>query len=141
MAIHLKRSDLDAIRRHGEETFPHECCGFMLGKTRDTSKTVSVLERAENTRSEEDQRQRFLINPDAILRMEKQARERGLDIIGFYHSHPNAEAKPSAYDREHAWLVYSYIIVSINDGSAGSATSWVLESDGADFCEEQILIE
>lgn len=139
MAIELSGKDLDAIRRHGEETFPHECCGFMLGKTNGDAKQVVELIQADNEREDEAQRNRFLITPDAYMKGEKAARTKGLDIVGFYHSHPNAPARPSQYDLDHAWPFFSYVIVSIMDKSADALTSWVLRPDRSAFDEELIV--
>jgi len=138
MAIELTKSQHDAISRHGEETFPNECCGFMLGKLNGDDRGVVELMRAANDREDEAQYNRFLITPEAFMRGEKAARAKKLDIIGFYHSHPNAPARPSQYDLDHAWPVYSYVIVSIKDGAAADMTSWRLKEDRSAFDPEEI---
>ena len=139
MAIELAKTAVEAIRRHGEETFPNECCGFILGKAKGDSKKVAELMRADNDREDEAQYNRFLITPEAYMRGEKEARAKELDVIGFYHSHPNAPARPSQYDLDHAWPWYSYVIVSIMDEQADSMTSWVLAEDRSAFNEEEIV--
>jgi proteasome lid subunit RPN8/RPN11 len=139
MAIEISVLDVEAIRSHGEETFPNECCGFMLGKANGDLRNVAELMRAENDREDEAKYNRFLITPDAFMRGEKAAREKGLDIIGFYHSHPDAPARPSKYDLDHAWPWYSYVIVSIKAGEADVMTSWVLREDRGAFGEEDII--
>ncbi len=139
MAIEISALDIEAIRSHGEETFPNECCGFMLGKANGDLRNVAELMRAENDREDEAKYNRFLITPDAFMRGEKAAREKGLDIIGFYHSHPDAPARPSKYDLDHAWPWYSYVIVSIKSGEADVMTSWVLREDRGAFGEEDII--
>ena len=139
MAITLTAAQGDAIRSHGEETFPHECCGFILGHAKDGNKEVAELMRAYNDREDEARHNRFLITPDAYMKGEKAARAKGLDIIGFYHSHPNAPARPSQYDLDHAWPFYSYIIVSILDKAADAMTSWVLADDRSQFNEEELV--
>lgn len=139
MAIEISVLDVEAIRSHGEETFPNECCGFMLGKANGDLRNVAELMRAENDREDEAKYNRFLITPDAFMRGEKAAREKGLDIIGFYHSHPDAPARPSQYDLDHAWPWYSYVIVSIKAGKADVMTSWVLREDRGAFGEEDII--
>ncbi len=139
MAIEISAADVKAIRSHGEETFPNECCGFMLGEANGDSRNVAELLRAENDREDEAQYNRFLITPEAFMRGEKAAREKGLDIIGFYHSHPDAPARPSQYDLDHAWPWYSYVIVSIKSGEADAMTSWVLKEDREAFGEEEIV--
>ncbi len=139
MGIELTHDQQKAIRQHGEETFPHECCGFMLGKANGAAKSVGELLRADNDREDGARHNRFLITPDAYMRGEKAARAKGLDIIGFYHSHPNAPARPSQYDLDHAWPFYSYVIVSILDKKSDAMTSWVMKEDRSAFDEEAIV--
>lgn len=139
MPITLTLSDYKAIEAHGESTFPHECCGFMLGKANGTERQVRELLSAENEREDGARHNRFVITPEAYLRGDKAARAKGLDIIGFYHSHPNAPARPSQYDLDHAWPWYSYVIVSIQDGKAADMTSWVLAEDRREFGQEEIV--
>jgi proteasome lid subunit RPN8/RPN11 len=128
-----------AIREHGELDYPHECCGFLIGGFRDGLKVVAEVFPISNAREEEHKRNRFLIRPEELLRGEQHARERGLDVVGFYHSHPDAEARPSSYDLEHAWPTYSYIIVSVCEGSAREVRSWELRPDRSQFEEETII--
>ena len=140
MAIVLSAEHKAAIEKHGEETFPNECCGFILGKLNGADRGAVELMRAANDREGEAQYNRFLITPEAYMRGEKAARARKLDIIGFYHSHPNAPARPSQYDLDHAWPVYSYVIVSIRDKAAVDMTSWLLKDDRSAFNAEEIRI-
>ena len=140
MAISIPIESEQAIRRHGEETFPHECCGFMLGTVDGDAREVVELLPVENDREDGARHNRFLISPEDFMKGEKTARAKGLDIIGFYHSHPNAPARPSQYDLDHAWPWYSYIIVSIMDTVADSMTSWVLGEDRKAFREENITV-
>lgn len=140
MAIVLTTEHKTTIEKHGEETFPNECCGFILGKLNGNDRTVVELMRAANDREGEAQYNRFLITPEAYMRGEKAARAKKLDIVGFYHSHPNAPARPSQYDLDHAWPVYSYIIVSIRDKVAADMTSWLLKEDRSAFDPEDIRI-
>jgi len=140
MAIHLTTELDTAIRAHGEETFPNECCGFMLGTLDGQDRRVSELLRADNEREDEEQYHRFLIPPETYMKGEKTARNKGLDILGFYHSHPNAPARPSQYDLDHAWPFYSYVIVSIMDAASDAMTSWILKDDRSKFDEEAIAI-
>lgn len=139
MAIRLAGEHAAAIRKHGEETFPNECCGFILGTANGDSREAVELLAAYNDREEEAQYNRFLITSEAFMKGEKTARKKGLDIIGFYHSHPNAPARPSQYDLDHAWPWYSYVIVSIMDKTADNMTSWILAEDRSAFHEEEIV--
>lgn len=138
MSITLTADQVRAIEVHGEETFPNECCGFMLGTSEGDDKTIVELMRAYNEREEEAKYNRFLITPEAYMRGEKHARAKGLDIMGFYHSHPSAPARPSQYDLDHAWPWMSYVIVSIMEAKADAMTSWVLRDDRSAFDEETI---
>ena len=93
-----------------------------------------------NAREEAAKRNRFLIQPEELLRGEKYARDKKLDVVGFYHSHPDSPAVPSQYDFEHAWPQYSYIIVSTTRGDTGDFRSWVQRADRSQFDEEQIEV-
>ena len=136
--IKIRRNDLEMIRRHGERDYPYECCGLMLGEFGADGKKVVETYPISNAREEEAKRNRFLIHPAELLRGEQDARAKGLDVIGFYHSHPDERAVPSQYDLEHAWPTYSYIVVSIEKGRADDLRSWEMEPDRSRFNEEAI---
>ena len=129
------------ISKEGEKAFPSEACGFLIGHEEPQGKRVLSVVPTQNHRAPEEQHHRFTITPEDFLACEKLARNQGQDIIGFYHSHPNAEARPSDYDREHAWPWYSYLIVSVREGRAQNTTSWILKSDRGLFDEEPIVCE
>lgn len=135
MALTLTSQVNDAIRAHGRETFPHECCGAMLGK----DGVVQQAHALPNT-TEEGPRRRFLVRPDDYRVAEKQARESGLDLLGFYHSHPDHPARPSQYDLDHAWPSFSYVIVSVMSGEDQLLTSWLLKADRSAFDEESVEV-
>jgi len=137
--ITLDKQHLTEIRQHGERDYPFECCGLMLGRFENNSQKV-VLETypISNAREEEAKRNRFLIRPDELMRGEKYARAKGLDVVGFYHSHPDDRAVPSKYDLEHAWPTYSYVVVSVEKGQAVDLQSWEMEADRSEFNEEEI---
>jgi len=145
--IRLSPLHLASIRDHAERAYPHECCGALLGRVADAGavpavKDVEALHAAENRRDAEAAARRFLISPEDYREIEALARERGLEVLGFYHSHPDHPARPSEYDREHAFPWYSYLIVSVRGGRAGEPpvdlTSWVLTDDRNDFDPELI---
>ncbi len=140
MSIRISIEHFELIKADGEGAFPNECCGFILGKHNNGEKEVRALLPTSNEREDLEQYHRFLITPQAYLQAEKYAREKGLDVIGFYHSHPGAPARPSHYDLEHAWPWYSYIIVSVLEGRAEDVTSWVLQDDRVQFNEEKIVV-
>jgi proteasome lid subunit RPN8/RPN11 len=128
-----------AIGNHAQADHPEECCGLMLGTVaEDGTKTVHELLPISNEREADARRNRFLIGPIEMLKGERHARSRGLDIVGIYHSHPDVPAVPSQFDLEHAWPVYSYIIVTATAVGAGPLRSWELREDRTGFDEEAI---
>jgi proteasome lid subunit RPN8/RPN11 len=138
--ISLTEGHLAAIRAHGERDYPHECCGLLVGRFgEDGLKAVVETYPISNAREEGAKRTRFLIRPEELLRGERHARSRGLEVIGFYHSHPDAPAVPSAYDLEHAWPTYSYVVVSVRAGRAAELRSWEMASDRSRFSEEEMV--
>ncbi|MEO8680248.1 MAG: M67 family metallopeptidase [Vicinamibacterales bacterium] len=124
-----------AIRAHGREAFPHECCGALLGR----DGVVQQAHALPNT-TEEGPRRRFLVRPDDYRVAEQQARAAGLDLLGFYHSHPDHPARPSQYDLDHAWPSFSYVIVSVMSGADRLLTSWRLKDDRSVFDEESVEV-
>ena len=137
--IEVKDEHLAEIRQHGERDYPFESCGLMLGRFEgEDRKIVTETYSISNAREEAAKRNRFLIRPEELMRGEKYAREKGLDVVGFYHSHPDERAVPSKYDLEHAWPTYSYIVVSVEKGRAADLRSWEMETDRSQFNEEEI---
>jgi proteasome lid subunit RPN8/RPN11 len=129
------------MRAHGERDYPYECCGLLIGSFKaEGRKEVIETYPISNAREEQAKRNRFLIRPQELMRGEKYARERGLDVVGFYHSHPDDEAVPSGYDLEHAWPTYSYIVVSVRKNRAVALRSWEMEADRSRFNEERLEI-
>jgi proteasome lid subunit RPN8/RPN11 len=138
------------IRAHGAETYPEECCGALLGRDateegpREILGSLPLLNRREDSPHIEcgmersTRRNRYEVSPQDVMQADKVAAERGLDVIGWYHSHPDHPARPSEYDRENAWPWYSYIIVSVQNGVAREMTSWRLKENREQFLEEQI---
>jgi proteasome lid subunit RPN8/RPN11 len=111
--LRMGQTQYDAIRRHGEQTYPHECCGVLLGQVDEDVNTVVDAVSAENTRSD-SAHNRYQISPQELIRIQQQARRRGLDIVGFYHSHPDHPAQWSKTDLEEAhWIGCSYVITSV----------------------------
>jgi proteasome lid subunit RPN8/RPN11 len=125
------------IHAHGVETYPHECCGALLGRDEDGSREVLQLVPLANQRNDSP-RNRFEITPDDYRLAEKAASDKKMELIGWYHSHPDAPARPSEFDREHAWPWYSYIIVSVQKGEPRDTTSWRLQDDRAAYDAEAI---
>jgi proteasome lid subunit RPN8/RPN11 len=140
MSVEITAAQDEAIRHHGAAGYPNEICGVLLGREVGGHKTVADLLPIDNQFESEERYHRFLITPQDMLRAEKTARAQGLSVIGFYHSHPNAEAVASAYDRDHAWPWYSYIIVSVRDQQAREMRSWTLRDDRSAFDEETLTV-
>jgi proteasome lid subunit RPN8/RPN11 len=133
MPLLLNGGVADAIRTHGTETYPNECCGALIGRDGVVTTTFAL----PNT-TEEGPRRRFLVRPDDYRQAEKQARDAGGDLLGFYHSHPDHPARPSQYDLDHAWPFFSYIIVSVRAGAPEDMTSWRLREDRSTFDQEDL---
>lgn len=118
--------------------YPEECCGGLLGQE-DSDGGRSVIYAIPGTNEQESSRERrYILGPDEVLRMLNEAEKRGLQLLGFFHSHPDHPAEPSETDREFAWPWYSYIIVSVTGGEPDRIRSWRLDSDRAAFTEETI---
>ena len=127
---------LNEIRRHGEETYPEECCGFLLGRLVAGENDV-VLSRRSVNRNEDRRADRYIIAPEDYVAADRDARARGLDIVGMYHSHPDHPARPSATDLDQATIPgYTYVIVSVINGSAADLTAWTLTPDRMEFQRE-----
>lgn len=131
----------DKIRAHGAQTYPHECCGALLGRDtegadRRVYREIHALHPLVNRR-DDSPNNRFSVTSQDVLDAEKEARHQGLGVVGWYHSHPDHPARPSQYDRDHAWPWYSYIIVSVPNRIPAEMTSWRLADDRSEFeCEE-----
>lgn len=125
--LKITEKDYEAIRRHGEETYPHECCGVLLGNFGDDgARTVTSTARCGNTRTD-SAHNRYNIDPRELVRIQREGRERGEDIVGFYHSHPDHPAQWSKTDFAEAhWIGCSYVITSVEKGKAAITNSFEL---------------
>jgi proteasome lid subunit RPN8/RPN11 len=115
--------------------YPHECCGLLLGRADDGVVRVEDAVQARNANAER-QRDRYEIDPEDFLRADARSRERGLDIVGVWHTHPDHPARPSATDRERAWAGWSYLILSVSGSGVATMRSWRLV--GSEFVEEAV---
>lgn len=155
MCLKLSSWHADVIRQHAAREYPAECCGILVGRSDGVRKEVVEVVPLPNLRRDaaraqdilpldepgsETERNRFLIDPVDQLRVEKDARARGLEVLGYYHSHPDHPARPSNYDRDHAWPSYSYVIVSVERREPRDVDSWVLSDDRSRFEPEEIEI-
>lgn len=124
--LNLTRAVYEAIRAHGERTYPHECCGVLLGHRQEDEWHVEASTEAGNTRTD-SAHNRYQISPLELIRIERSARERGLEIAGFYHSHPDHPAQWSKTDFEEAhWVGCSYVITAVEEGKAAQTNSFAL---------------
>ena len=138
--IEVNQKVIDAITAHAERDYPHECGGMLIGTFSADKKTAVETFPLENAREEEDRHNRVLILPKDVLRAERYARENKLDVVGYYHSHPDDRAVPSQYDLDHALPVWSYIIASVLNGKVDDIASWEMENDRSRFNEEPLEI-
>jgi len=135
--LRINVRDEHEIRQIAECIYPYECCGFLIGDAGKGHKNVDKIVIAENSRHDSPAN-RFLITPEQFQEIENDLLNSDFGIVGFFHSHPDCEARPSAYDLDHAWPWYSYVIVSVKDGTSDRFTSWLLEDDRSSFREEQV---
>jgi proteasome lid subunit RPN8/RPN11 len=138
--LKLSHAHYAALRRHGEETYPQECCGVLLGGTNDDgSRVVTSTARCGNTRTDSPEN-RYHIDPRELIRIQREGRERGEDIVGFYHSHPDHPARWSETDLAEAhWIGCSYVITSVEKGKASMTNSFELA--GSDEAAKQFIDE
>lgn len=151
MTIEIGKLELEQIYHHAESVYPDECCGILIGKIAGDRKIVNAALCTINawetqpasvaSERERTQTSRYQIAPQDILHAQKSARALQLEIIGFFHSHPDTPAIPSECDRERAWEVYSYPIVSVVAGRVQAIASWVLDEDRVFRAEEIRLVE
>ena len=139
MPLQLTTEHDAEIRAHAADDYPNECCGFLVGRADGEDVTVIRTVPAANTR-DDSPRNRFEIDPGDLVKTDKAARADGLGVVGFYHSHPDAPAMPSEFDREHAWAGYCYIIVSVQAGQAKEMRNWRLVENHTHFEEDEIRI-
>lgn len=138
--LYLSKGIYNEIVAHAKETYPYEACGVLVGSERsEVSKNILKSYRMENI-NKERANDRYEIDPKDLLRIEKETASLGLEVLGFYHSHPDHPPRPSSFDAERAWPLYSYLIVSVFNGSDISVRSWTFEEEGGLFREEEIKI-
>ncbi len=137
VTLRLSEAMADEIRRHGELAYPAECCGVLAGRAGETKEVVRLVPM--NNRRTDDPH-RYLIAPDDLRRTIAELRGSELEVLGYYHSHPDHPASPSAFDTEHAWPWYSYVIVRVDRGHAAELASWVLEDDRSAMSSESLEV-
>ena len=142
MILVVGGEQLDIIRQHAQSTYPEEGGGLLLGRFEDSRAVVSEIRVLPNTWDvDAERRRRYLIPGDVMLREQRAADARDLDVVGYFHSHPDHPAAPSEFDREHALPNWSYVIVSVRQGQAGDVLAWRLREDRSAFEAQPIVIE
>jgi proteasome lid subunit RPN8/RPN11 len=155
MVLFLTENHVQTLRCHAAEVYPKECCGLLLGTRQpQDGENIHAVQQVYATPNvwgkhltdlgpPEQQaataHRRYRIDPDAMLQAQRHARTNGWDIIGIYHSHPNAAAVPSEWDRAWAWPQYSYVIVSVENGTARDLQSWCLDTHH-EFLPERLMV-
>jgi proteasome lid subunit RPN8/RPN11 len=127
------------IEQEGSQQYPNECCGIMYGRDNGAGRVVERIEAVANVFDESEKYHRFSISPQELMVAERKASDEGRLVLGFYHSHPDHPARPSEYDRQHAWPFYSYVIVAIAKREPIDMTSWVLDETTETFSRQDIL--
>ena len=136
-SLRLRAKQTEQIRAHLCRAYPEEGCGVLLGREAGGTRSVERALPFENRR-EDSRHDRYLIAPEQFLTAEQEGRGAGLDVVGFFHSHPDHPAAPSAFDLEHAWPYYSYLIVSVERGRAAATRAWRLAPDRSRFEPETL---
>lgn len=129
---HLAPGLLEEISRHGEETYPDECCGFLVGGVDEEERRIRRVARAPNE-FEGERRRRFVIRAEELRKIEEELDGTSDSVLGFYHSHPDHPARPSTFDRDHAWPWYVYLVQSVAQGRAGEIGAFELEAEAREF--------
>ena len=140
MSVRISAVALRLIAAHAAAAYPEECCGILLGRENSDGRIVRDAIAVSNERADE-RTHRYVIEADTIRHAEATAQQQGLDIVGFYHSHPDHPAEPSTFDRDHSWPWYTYIIVPSRRDGAGTARAWRLQDDRAAYDEQQLFID
>jgi proteasome lid subunit RPN8/RPN11 len=136
LTLRMPRSVMDQMRRHLEGGYPNEACGALLGRAAGDLHEVTEFHGMRNI-IEDRPWDRYALDPLEQLRVQKDADARGLEIVGFAHSHPDHPAVPSRFDADHGWTFYSYLVASVQKGKLAAARSWRLD-DGGVFREEPL---
>ncbi len=144
----IPRTLFSKMTRHLEAGYPYEACGILIGEVDDPTHpnnrrvhdVLLVANAWDEVNEHESRHNRYLISPDEYVKADREASKRGLDIVGVFHSHPDHPSQPSEMDRSQAWPGISYVIVSVRDGKATTAQSWLLRNERDAFEEESLVI-
>lgn len=139
MILRLRSAGMRQIHDHLRRAYPEEGCGVLIGRETQAAREITQVMGFEN-QARVLRRQRFVISPEQFLDADRRARAGSLDVLGFFHSHPDAPGEPSSFDLEHAWDYYSYLIVSVSGGAAADPRAWRLRADRSGFDPEPLEI-
>lgn len=137
--ITISRNELQTISKHAEETYPEECCGFLLGVDLNQGKILRSI--SVTNASDDDRRRRYSVHPMDIIRADEAAKVDGLEVVGIYHSHPDSEPRPSRTDLDYAWPLYTYVIIAVKNKRTTDAEAWKLSEDRTRFEQVELKIE
>ncbi len=140
MVLEIPQEVFDQINAHGEEAYPEEGAGLLLGQVNGDQKRVAAILKLDNSREDSARHNRYLLTPENYLRGEQEANRLNMDVIGVFHSHPDHPNRPSEFDREWAMPWFSYLITSVQKGKRDGSRSWQLSEDRENFIEERIQI-
>lgn len=141
MKVSITQAEIDRIGGEGEATYPHECCGLLIGRwINGKERVVEDIRPMENARFDSPEN-RYLIRPEKLLGIIREVESQDQEVVGFYHSHPDVAAVPSTFDHEHAWPGYSYLIVRVVGGRQRETRAWALTEDRGEFLEAEMTIE
>jgi proteasome lid subunit RPN8/RPN11 len=138
----MTNDQLQLIKRHAESTYPEECCGFLIGVDAGDKNRVRTIHRvmSASNANQGSRRNRYNIDPREHIRAEEEARGSNLELVGFYHSHPDASARPSKFDLDHAWAWYTYMVLSVQNRIPKDISAWVLSEDRSGFSQDDLKI-
>ncbi len=140
MILFLSQEILKRIHQHGEQAYPEEGAGLLLGETKGNEQQMSEIVSLTNEREEDARHNRYQLSPQDYLMGEELADRMGLDVLGVFHSHPDHPNQPSEFDRKWAWPNFAYLITSVVQGVAVESRSWRLNEDRANFSEEKVEV-
>ncbi len=138
--VRISKELVRRIEDHGKATYPEECCGILVGSNYGEARVISESAELDN-RQEGNRRRRFFVTPKQYLHAEHIASEKGLELLGFYHSHPDHPAIPSEFDREHALPWFTYIVLAVEKGESKVMTAWSLSETRNKFIEQALSVE
>ncbi len=140
--ISLNQKMMLAMKGHAASTYPEECCGLLIGKFEENStcKLVNSCKRMQNAFQEKERYHRYTIDPTLFIQAENEAASLSEEIVGIYHSHPDAPAKPSIFDLKHAWPTFSYVVIEVRKTKTVDTQSWVLKDDRSEFLLETMEV-